>query len=63
MKSVLFGLPDLQALKHINKELINLYWNIGKYISPKLKSSEWGDAVVNELANYLLQAHPELKRL
>ena len=39
-----------EALKYANKELIYLYWNVGKFISNNLKSSQWGDAVVEQLA-------------
>lgn len=38
------------ALKTVNAELINLYWNIGEYISVKIQKSEWGQSVVKELA-------------
>lgn len=30
------------AIKSVNTELINLYWNVGKYIKQKLSASEWG---------------------
>ncbi len=50
-----------EALKHVNKELINLYWNVGKFIDNKLKSSQWGDGVVTQLADYLQRIQPELK--
>jgi len=49
------------AIKAVNAELINLYWNIGKHICTKLEKSEWGDAVVAELAKYIQQNEPELK--
>lgn len=49
------------ALRAVNAELINLYWNIGKHICTKLEKSEWGDAVVTELAKYIQQNEPELK--
>lgn len=49
------------AIRAVNAELINLYWNIGKYISIKLEQSEWGDAVVTELAKYIQQSEPEIK--
>lgn len=49
------------ALKAVNAELINLYWNIGEYISKKLELAEWGDSVVSELARYLKQNEPEIK--
>ena len=49
------------AIRAVNAELINLYWNIGKYISNKLIQSEWGDGVVTELAKYIQQSEPEIK--
>jgi predicted nuclease of restriction endonuclease-like (RecB) superfamily len=49
------------AIRAINAELINLYWNIGEYISNKIKKSEWGDSVVTELARFIQQNEPELK--
>ena len=49
------------AIKNVNAELVKLYWNIGKYISIKLKSAEWGDAVVDRLADYIRLEYPEYK--
>jgi len=49
------------AIRAVNDELINLYWNIGEYISTKLEKSEWGDSVVTELAKYIQQNEPEIK--
>jgi predicted nuclease of restriction endonuclease-like (RecB) superfamily len=49
------------AIKAVNAELINLYWNIGEYISNKIKQSEWGDAVVTELANFIQTNEPQIK--
>ncbi|WP_091515150.1 PDDEXK nuclease domain-containing protein [Flexibacter flexilis] len=49
------------AIKTVNAELINLYWNIGAYIARKLEQSEWGNAVVFELAQYIQQKEPEIK--
>ena len=50
-----------QAFRAVNAELINLYWNIGAYVSNKLEQSEWGKSVVAELARYIQQNEPELK--
>ncbi len=36
-----------------NTALINLYWQVGKYISEKISISEWGDGVVEQLASYI----------
>ena len=49
------------ALRAVNAELVNLYWNVGAYISQKLQHSEWGDKTVSELAKYLKTNCPELK--
>lgn len=49
------------TMKVVNKALIELYWNVGQYISDKLASSVWGDSVVKELADYLCKAEPTLK--
>ena len=50
-----------KAFKAVNTELINLYWEIGKYISNKIANEEWGKGIVNNLSNYLKETEPELK--
>jgi predicted nuclease of restriction endonuclease-like (RecB) superfamily len=50
-----------RAIKAVNAELINLYWNIGEHISKKIEQSEWGDSVVIELANFIQTNEPEIK--
>lgn len=49
------------ALKSVNKELINLYWNVGEYISGKVENSEWGKSVVEKLAIYIQETEPKIK--
>jgi len=49
------------AIRAVNAELINLYWNIGEYISKKIEQSEWGDSVVTELAKFIQTYEPEIK--
>ena len=49
------------AIRNVNTELVKLYWDIGKYISDKLSSAEWGDSVVDRLADYIQLKHPEFK--
>jgi predicted nuclease of restriction endonuclease-like (RecB) superfamily len=49
------------AIKAVNAELIDLYWNIGEYISQKIEKSEWGDSVVSELAHYIKRQEPAIK--
>ena len=49
------------AIKAVNSELINLYWNIGEYISKKVELSEWGQSVVKELSQYIQTNEPDIK--
>jgi predicted nuclease of restriction endonuclease-like (RecB) superfamily len=49
------------AIKAVNTELINLYWNIGEYIYKKIEQSEWGDSVVTELAKFIQTHEPDIK--
>ena len=49
------------AIKVVNKEMINMYWNVGQYISNQLETAKWGESVVKELAIYLSQNEPDLK--
>ncbi len=49
------------AIKAVNAELINLYWNIGEYISRKIEQSEWGDSVVTGLASFIQSNEPDIK--
>ncbi|MDR3212084.1 MAG: PDDEXK nuclease domain-containing protein [Planctomycetota bacterium] len=41
------------AFRAVNRELISLYWEIGRYISEKTETSGWGKAVVTGFADYL----------
>ena len=36
-----------QAVRAVNTELINLYWQIGEYISKRVETEAWGKSVVN----------------
>ncbi len=49
------------AIRAVNTELINLYWNVGAYIKQKLSVAEWGDKTVDELASFIQKNNPELK--
>lgn len=51
----------LNAVKAVNYEIINLYWKIGEHIHWKVVKSEWGNAVVVELAKHIQQSEPGIK--
>jgi predicted nuclease of restriction endonuclease-like (RecB) superfamily len=50
-----------EALKAVNKELVDLYWDLGKMISEKQKEKGWGKSVVVNLARELQQEFPGMK--
>lgn len=50
-----------RAYQAVNTELVTLYWQVGEYISVKLKAAEWGDKTVDDLARYLTAAQPGLR--
>jgi predicted nuclease of restriction endonuclease-like (RecB) superfamily len=49
------------AIKSVNTELINLYWNVGGYINQQVSKRNWGEKTVDELARFIGKNHPELK--
>lgn len=50
-----------RAYQVVNTTLIDLYWQIGEYLSRKLETAEWGDGVVEQLARHLATTQPGLK--
>jgi len=49
------------AFRAVNRELILMYWEIGKYVSEKVKSDGWGKSVVADFAQFIQRSHPDLK--
>ena len=49
------------AIRSVNAEQIKLYWQVGEYISKKLESAQWGEGVVEGLADYIQTTNPEFK--
>ena len=50
-----------KAFHAVNTTLIDLYWQVGKYISRKLEIAAWGEGVVDQLAQYIAGYHPDIK--
>lgn len=50
-----------RAYQAINTALIELYWQVGAYLSAKIKAAEWGEGVVDQLAQHLASTQPGLK--
>lgn len=49
------------AYKAVDTELINLYWEIGKYITESTQSEGWGKSTVSQLAKFIQTQQPESK--
>src|SRR5215471_15352909 len=49
---------QLEALRSVNRELVALYWDIGRIIAEKQHTANWGDGVVRQLASDLRKEFP-----
>jgi len=49
---------QLEALRAVNKRLIDLYWNLGKMIVERQEAHGWGKSVVEKLATELQKEFP-----
>ena len=49
-----------KAMQAVNRELIFMYWNIGKII---LENSQWGNKFVDNLSIDLKLEFPEIRRI
>ncbi|MEM9218513.1 MAG: PDDEXK nuclease domain-containing protein [Cyanobacteria bacterium P01_F01_bin.150] len=52
---------QLSAALAINRELIELYWEIGQQIVQRQESSEWGDSILSQIERDLKQDLPNIK--
>ena len=50
-----------KALRAVNTALIELYWEVGATISRKIEAAEWGDGVVERLAQFIARTEPGLR--
>lgn len=50
-----------KAFRAVNRELIEMYWLVGKYISEKVKSNAWGKSIVQEFANFVQSKYAGIK--
>src|ERR1044072_700580 len=50
-----------QAAKLVNKELLLLYYNIGKMLNQKIRQAKWGDKVLQSISADLQKELPGLK--
>jgi len=50
-----------EALKAVNKELVSLYWDIGRIIVERQETEGWGKSVVQRLSSDLRQEFPDVR--
>ena len=50
-----------RASRAVNEETLLMAWNVGGYVSNKLKTEEWGSKVVTQLSEYIRTKQPKLK--
>ena len=50
-----------EALKAVNRELVALYWDIGKLIAGRQEREGWGRSVVERLADDLQNEFPGVR--
>jgi len=49
-----------QVYRKANKILMELYWDVGHYISEKTNKENWGKGTVKELADYIKKIDPSI---
>ncbi len=50
-----------RALKAVNAELIQMYWEIGAYISDRVRDGGWGKSIVADFSAFLQSRYPTVK--
>ena len=47
--------------KAVNNGLIDIYWEVGEYISRKVAENGWGEGTIQEFSRYLQLHYPDMK--
>lgn len=50
-----------RALKAVNAELIQMYWDVGAYLSERCAQSTFGDKIIEQVAVFISKSNPNLK--
>lgn len=50
-----------RVIRVVNNESMSMVWEVGGYVSHKLKTSAWGDGVVRQLSDYIRTKYPEAR--
>jgi len=47
------------AIAKVNAEALQMYWEIGQFISERLRTEKWGAKVIEELSDYIKRHNPK----
>ena len=50
-----------RALRAVHNESLRMLWEVGAFVSDRLKRAVWGDGVVRMLADYIRTRNPKAK--
>ena len=50
-----------RTYKAINAALVELYWQVGEYVSGRIAAGAWGEGTVDQLAAYIAESHPDIR--
>lgn len=50
-----------RAIRAANAEMIQMYWDIGKYVSDSVEDGGWGKSVVEDFSDFLRRHYPSAK--
>lgn len=49
------------VFRAVNRELINMYWDIGAYVSSRIAESGWGKSVVKDFSDFIQRHYVGIK--
>ena len=49
------------AFRAVNRELINMYWDIGEFVSRRVNDSGWGQSIVKEFSEFIQSRYIGIK--
>ncbi len=55
------GAAQIKAAVTVNRQLLELYWELGREIFEKQRKANWGEALIAQLAKDLSKAFPGMK--
>ena len=55
------GAAQIKAAMTVNRQLLELYWQLGKDIYEKQQKANWGEGLIEQLSKDLIAAFPDMK--